>query len=378
MTARDAFIAVNRFGLGARPGELAKAAADPQGWVEAQLAGKPALPRLLRPFAGSRQTIAEFRETRRAAKKSKDKTQLKSMRKSLRRAFVMEAAARTQVQIETQQPVVERLVAFWSNHFTVSARKTQLAGIVGAYEREAIRPHVTGRFEDMLRAAIRHPAMLIYLDNAQSIGPNSRAGQRRNRGLNENLAREVLELHTLGVDGGYTQTDVREFAKMLTGWSIGRPRKGNAGKFAFYDRAHEPGSKLLLGRRYPEDGVGEADAALSVLARHPSTARHIAFKLARHYIADEPGEVVVKQLAKVFLDTDGDLRAVTLAVVRAKEAWTAPTPKVKTPNEFLVSTLRATGFEDTPKKLIGALRLMGRCRIPRRLPPAGPTRRQSG
>lgn len=362
MTTRDAFIAINRFGLGARPGELAAAAGDPKRWVEAQLTGRARLPSRLSEFPASRQVIADFQKTRRAARQNKDKAALKSMRKALRQAYVTEAAARTRVQIETRQPVVERLVAFWSNHFTVSAKKAMLAGIAGAYEREAIRPHVTGRFADMLLAVVRHPAMLLYLDNAQSIGPNSKAGRRRKRGLNENLGREILELHTLGVDGGYTQTDVREFARMLTGWSIGRPRLGNAGGFAFFDRAHEPGAKQLLGRRYEEDGVREAEAALLALARHPSTARHIAFKLARHFVADRPPEALVKRLAKVFLDTDGDLRALMRAVVRSKEAWAEPLPKVKTPNEFLVSVLRATGstdFKGGPRRLVGALRLMG-------------------
>jgi uncharacterized protein (DUF1800 family) len=359
MTTREAFIAVNRFGLGARPGELAEAAGDPKGWIEAQLAGRVTLPPPLDRFPASRKVIADFQKTRQAARQTKDKSQFKALRKALRQSYLKEAAVRTRVQIETRQPVAERLVAFWSNHFTVSGRKAILAGIAGAYEREAIRPHVTGRFADMLRAVVRHPAMLFYLDNAQSIGPNSKAGRRRNRGLNENLAREILELHTLGVNGGYTQADVREFAKMLTGWSIGRPRLGNAGAFAFFDRAHEPGPKLLLGRRYQEDGIREAEAALAALARHPATARHIAFKLARHFVADQPPEALVTRLTKVFLDTDGDLGALMRAIVRSKEAWAEPLPKVKTPNEFVVSVLRAVGFEGGPRKLVGALRLLG-------------------
>lgn len=359
MTTRDAFIAVNRFGLGARPGEIAEASGAPRAWIEAQLAEGTRLPALLSRFPQSRHVIAEFRKTRREARQANDKTGLKAMRKSLRQGYIEEAAARTRVQIETRQPVIERLVAFWSNHFTVSVRKAMLAGIAGAYEREAIRPHVTGRFADLLVAVVRHPAMLIYLDNAQSIGPNSRAGQRRNRGLNENLARELLELHTLGVNGGYTQTDVREFAKILTGWSIAGPRQGNAGGFAFHDRAHQPGPKLFLGRRYAEGGEREGEAALAALARHPSTARHVAFKLVRHFVADRPPQALVQRLTKVFLDTDGDLGALMRVLVRSKEPWAEPLPKVKTPNEFLVSMLRATGFDGKPRKLLGELRLLG-------------------
>lgn len=359
MSTREAFIAVNRFGLGARPGELRSAAADPAGWVERQLASQADVPSALSGFPGSRDTILQFQAARKAAKKSKDKSGVKMLRKKYRQAYLDEAAARTQTQIDTTQPVTERLVAFWSNHFTVSVRKPLLRGAAGAFEREAIRPHVTGRFTDMLRAVVRHPAMLVYLDNAQSIGPNSKAGRRRKRGLNENLAREILELHTLGVDGGYTQTDVREFAKILTGWSVAGGRVQSPDGFTFRKAAHEPGPKMLLGRRFTEAGVREGEDALDMLARHPSTARHVATKLVRHFAADVPPERLVKHLAQVFLDTDGDLRAVMGALVRAPEVWAAPLPKVKTPNEFVVSVLRATGYRDAPKKLIGALRLLG-------------------
>lgn len=359
MTSRDAFIAVNRFGLGARSGDLAVVASDPRGWVSEQLDGTPSLPPQLASFPASATTIANFQAVRKASKKSKDRSDLKEMRKSLRNAYVAEAAARTQVQIETETPAVERLVMFWSNHFTISIRKSSLVGVVGAFEREAIRPHVTGKFADMLRAVVRHPGMLVYLDNAQSIGPNSKVGRKRKRGLNENLAREILELHTLGVDGGYSQTDVREFAKMLTGWSVGRGRGGNTGKFAFYKAAHEPGAKTLLGKRYAESGAGEAEAALEMLARHPSTARHVARKLARHFVADTPPDTVVDRLAAVYLESDGDLRAMTAALIDTPEVWAVPLPKVKTPNEFLVSALRVHGIEQQPKRLVGALRLLG-------------------
>lgn len=358
MTARDAFIAVNRFGLGARRGELAEASGDPRGWVERQLSATITTPKQLAALRSSRETIKELLEYRKD-KSEKDTAAKQDIRRKMRDGFVEEAGARTLAQIESRTPAVERLVAFWSNHFTVSARKPLLVGVVGPFEREAIRPHVTGRFADMLLAVLRHPAMLAYLDNAQSIGPNSKAGKRREKGLNENLAREVLELHTLGADGGYSQADVREFARMLTGWSIGRLNGGDAGQFAFFAQAHDPGPKTLLGRRYEEAGVKEAVAALAALARHPATARHIAFKLARHFVADQPPPALVEKLARTFLDTDGDLRAVTVALLRAPEPWSEPLAKVKTPNEFVVSTLRATGFEGETKKLVAALRLLG-------------------
>jgi uncharacterized protein (DUF1800 family) len=211
----------------------------------------------------------------------------------------------------------------------------------------------------MLGDAVKHPAMLIYLDNARSFGPNSMVGRRAQRGLNENLAREILELHTLGVDGGYTQSDVREFARILTGWSIARNDEPHAGSFAFRDRAHEPGDKKFLGVTYWETGQAEGETALDALARHPATARHVATKLARHFIADEPPPAAVQRLADVFTKTGGDLKALASALVESPEAWGEPLAKVKSPNDFVVSTLRATGFAGEDEKLVGALRLLG-------------------
>jgi len=219
-------------------------------------------------------------------------------------------------------------------------------GPAGGFEREAIRPHVAGRFADMLRAVVGHPAMLLYLDNAQSFGPRSETGQRLNRGLNENLAREILELHTLGVDGGYGQADIREFAKILTGWSLGGPNRQNPnGQFQFRPRAHEPGAKTLLGHAFVEDGLAEGEAALLMLSRHPATARHIAAKLARHFIADRTPAAAVERLARVFRASDGDLAAVACALVDLPDAWAQPLGKIKSPQDFLVSAWRALGLD---------------------------------
>ncbi|MDH3700753.1 MAG: DUF1800 domain-containing protein [Alphaproteobacteria bacterium] len=371
MTLKNAFIAANRFGLGARSGDLARIKGDPRGWVENQIGPARAVPALAH-LPSSREIANDFFKGR---KDRKDEAKRKIFRKWLQRQFIAEAAARTQAQIDSEDPIRERLTVFWSNHFTVSARKPVLKALAGPFEREAIRPHVTGSFADMLLASTRHPAMLAYLDNLQSIGPNSPAGRRRNKGLNENLAREILELHTLGVNGGYGQPDVIALAKMLTGWSVGRGRRVTAGAFAFRAAAHEPGAKTFLGRRYGEAGEEEAETALRAIARHPSTARHVAFKLARHFIADSPPERVVARLARVFLETEGDLAAMTRAVADADEAWADPLAKVKTPNDFVVSVMRAIGMRMTRKdgdvrKLIAPLRLMGQ--MPFRAPsPAG-------
>ncbi|MBL8157578.1 MAG: DUF1800 domain-containing protein, partial [Anaerolineae bacterium] len=228
-------------------------------------------------------------------------------------------------------PFLERLVWFWSNHFTISVLKQRMIFVAGGYEREAIRPNVLGRFEDLLIATVRHPAMLLYLDNAFSIGPDSPAGRFTGRGLNENHAREILELHTLGVNGGYTQTDVIELARVLTGWSVDRQGTDNDNGFKFFPNRHQPGTKTLLGKTYAEAGEAEGRQALIELARHPSTARHIATKLARHFIADEPPPQAVARLERVFRDTGGDLKAMAIAIVDEPAAWQPSLTKMRTP-----------------------------------------------
>lgn len=355
MTQPGAFAAVNRFGLGARAGELALASGDPRGWLVAQLQATPPQPSRLAGLATGAQNMAQFQRSRRQG--AADAQRL--IRQEFRTTYLREAVARTLTQIEAESPFRERLVAFWSNHFTVSVQRPTLLGLAGAFEREAIRPNVTGKFRDMLIAATRHPAMLVYLDNALSVGPNSIAGSRRGRGLNENLAREILELHTVGVSGGYTQDDVREFARILTGWSLGRTEDGDAGHYKFQRLIHEPGDKVLLGMRYAEAGEDEGVAALTALARHPATATHIALKFARHFVADQPPAAVVSRLAQLFRDSDGDLAALSRAVIDTPEAWANPLAKVKTPNEFVVSALRATGFAGDPERLVGSLRVLG-------------------
>jgi uncharacterized protein (DUF1800 family) len=284
----------------------------------------------------------------------------KLARERLRAVYLTEAAARTQAAIDADHPVIERLVQFWSNHFTVSVRaKPFVLGIPGAYEREAIRPHVLGRFEDMLRAVVEHPAMLVYLDNWLSVGPDSIGGRRRNKGLNENLAREIMELHTLGVDGGYSQADVTTFARVLTGWTVTPLKSADPGHFRFLPQIHEPGDKVLLGRRYPEGGKAEGDAVLRDLAHHPSTARFIATKLARHFVADEPPPSVVERLARRFQETGGDLGAVTRTLVALPEAWPDAPTKIKTPNELVISTFRALGgYPGEPLRLVQSLAVL--------------------
>jgi uncharacterized protein (DUF1800 family) len=242
--------------------------------------------------------------------------------------------------------LVERLVWFWSNHFCISADK--IPAMAGAYEREAIRPHVLRRFADLLLAVESHPAMLFYLDNVESMGADSIAGINRDKGLNENLARETLELHTLGVRSGYTQADVTSFANVLTGWTwINPDQPDRGGEFIYNKRLHEPGEQTVLGKTYPDTGMAQGRAVLADLARSPATAQHIAQKLAVHFVADDPPSTLVAKLAKSFRDSDGDLKEVAKTLVSADESWTPQRQKLKSPAEWIAGALRLTGAQDT-------------------------------
>ena len=259
--------------------------------------------------------------------------------------YLEEAKARLDSALAADVGFVERLVWFWSNHFCVSADKGGVRPLCGAYEREAIRPHVRGKFADMLIAVESHPAMLLYLDNARSIGPNSFAGLRRNKGLNENLAREILELHTLGVRTGYSQDDVTNFAKVITGWSIVPPRQNaeRGGEFVFNPRLHEPGPQRVIGRDYDDRGFEQGRTAMLDLAKSAQTASHIARKLACHFVADNPPSSLIGRLAKRFSDSEGDLKEVAKLLVTAPEVWDAPPSKLRRPSDWLVGALRVTG-----------------------------------
>lgn len=308
------------------------------------------------------------------------------------RQLATDIAARLTCAVTSETPLVERLVHFWSNHFSVSVGKPGTQFEVGAHEFAAIRPHVLGRFADLLKAAVLHPAMLIYLDQFQSIGPNApfaaprragaQAAQRQQqlegrRGLNENLAREILELHTLGVNGGYSQEDVTELARALTGWTVpgigrvGRLAEAQTSGAAFVALVHEPGARRVLGRTYGEAGARQALAILDDLAVHPSTARHIATKLARHFAGDVPPATLVARLEADFLRTGGDLASLAETLIAAPETWAKGPLKLRTPFEWLIAALRLTGSHDwPPQRVVGALNQLGH--LPWRAPsPAG-------
>ena len=266
-------------------------------------------------------------------------------------------------QLQARVGFVERLVAFWSNHFAVSiAKSSELRVAAGPFEREAIRPNALGKFAGLLRAAESHPAMILYLDNQNSIGPDAAPGKFAGRGLNENLAREILELHTLGVGSGYTQADVSELARILTGWSVAGPESeaGEPGTFLFKPNWHEPGARKLLGKTYAENGIDQGRAALDDLARHPATARHVATKLARHFVADNPPADLVEALTRKFIDSDGDLAVVASTLVSDDRAWSAKPTKIRTPLEFVVAAARVTDFHPNDANLyLQSLNLLG-------------------
>lgn len=361
---QQAALAVIRFGMGAGPDEIDRARVDPKGYVTAQIGQRPLVADL--PNTKARAALfRQYREKRNQAKRGEaqlDETDLKAFQQDLRGTVREEVEARLMAGVRAEHPFSERLARFWANHFTVSARKGAVAPIAGAFEREAIRPHLFGRFEDLLLAAEGHPAMILYLDNHLSMGPNSPVGRRRGRGLNENLAREILELHTLGVDGGYGQTDVEGLAKLLTGWTVAPPRRfpDKAGEFLFLDPLHEPGRHQMLGRRYPADGSAAARAALIDLARHPATARHIARKLAVHFIADDPPPRLVAALERRFVDTGGDLSAVYQTLLDQDAAWDPVLAKVKPPEDYLTAILRLVAAETVPAdRVLGMMRAMG-------------------
>jgi uncharacterized protein (DUF1800 family) len=300
----------------------------------------------------------------------------------VRDQHILQAGRRIRNAVATDTPFVERMVHFWANHFAISVDKMELVGLGGLMEFEAIRPHVLGRFEDMLIAVEQHPAMLLYLDQAQSVGPDSTVGTRANRngrkavGLNENLAREIMELHTLGVRSGYTQADVTEFARAMTGWTVTGIGRGGlpkpltdplpVGSFVFAPTLHQPGERNILGKRYNQEGEAQARAVLADFARSPATARHIATKLARHVVADDPPPSLVNRLAKAYHGSQGDLPTLYRALIEAKEAWKPAPAKFRDPWNWGIAMFRGLGsansdaFAKAPdRNLVGAFVELG-------------------
>ncbi len=409
----QAAFALHRFGLGPRAEAIAKLASDPRGALLAELdrvgAGTIDDPNLM-TSAEAAQAGRDFRQVRKAARLA-DHITRDAQQQAARQAAAApdmqhgemqsgdmqqgdmqngpavqpnmgaarlardpgpgipqeilqeEAKARFAAATAADIGFAERLVWFWSNHFCVSASKgAGVSVLCGAYEREAIRPHVLGRFADMLLAVETHPAMLLYLDNARSIGPDSIAGRNAGKGLNENLAREIMELHTLGVRTVYSQADVTHFADVITGWTMVPPRAElpHAGEFTFNPRMHEPAPEKVIDRTYPDTGFEQGRAVLQTLANHPATAKHIAGKLARHFVADDPPATLVDKLTKRFLDTQGNLKELARTLVTAPESWAAAPRKLKRPSDWMIGILRATDGEPADARpIMQAQNLLG-------------------
>lgn len=348
--------AINQFGLGANRRDLAAAEADPLDWVRDQLEPRDSL--VLPEVTAASKAIAAYQEYRRERGRLRRKAEAdeaaidlmtahRAGYQRLRRDELMQnLAMRFDHAVTTESPVRERFALFWSNHFSVSrVGKPQIASACCGFENEAIRPAIDGYFADMLVRSTSHPVMLMYLDNVSSVGPKSKLGRRRDAGLNENLAREVLELHTLGVDGGYDQADVTSLARILTGWTVGMPQferfGATPGEFVFAEPLHEPGTQSLLGKAYRNDGVEQGIAALKDLATQPAAAKHVATRLVRHFVADEPASADVERVAAVFRETSGHLPSVHEAVLTLPGAWDSANRKFKTPYELLISAQRA-------------------------------------
>lgn len=380
----QAAIAMNRFGLGARP---AGSPDRPVDYLKSQIGRFDPAPAALAGQPTRAEIAAGFRDyqldrkDRRAAQKQAassmaddnmaqiDPAKIEKVVNILRVKYVAAADARLDAAVASDTDFAERLVHFWSNHFAVSIDKLPVLALAGDYEFTAIRPNIMGKFSDLLFAAVTHPAMLLYLDQAQSIGPNSplaiRVAARRNRelGLNENLAREILELHTLGVRTVYDQKDVTEFASALTGYTVGGMAKGPVqrlvaqngkdGDSQFFAAIHEPGDRLVIGRRYGQQGEAQARAILSDIATHPATAKHIATKLAQHFAADAPPVALVARLEDSFLKSGGDLPTVYRTLIDSPEMWVPRQAKFKSPWDWIISSLRALNVRELPNSRQG-------------------------
>jgi uncharacterized protein (DUF1800 family) len=394
VTARGkdaAALALHRFGFGPAGNAVATIAGDPRGALLADLERPQAglLAANLPSSAEAARALAEFNAEQAARKKLEERTRKEAAAAEANNGSTVanvsaldcskqapcaapspqnlpeamsappplgqqliqgEAKLRLDAAATATTGFAERLVWFWSNHFCVSADKT--VAMAGPYEREAIRPYALGKFVDLLQAVESHPAMLFYLDNAGSMGADSVAGINRDKGLNENLAREILELHTLGVRSGYSQADVTSFANVLTGWTlIDAAVPAHGGEFVFFKRFHQPGAQTVLGKRYPDIGVEQGRAVLADLARHPATALHIAHKLARHFVADEPPPTLVAKLEAAFRSTEGDLKEVAKTLVTADESWAPQRGKLKQPDVWLIAMHRMAGV--LPSSAVG-------------------------
>jgi len=311
---------------------------------------------LLKQFYGINNAMKMIKDTK--AKKEAQKKRNKAIRKSQEN----DAKQKIEQMTFSKTPFYERLVSFWSDHFCIAKKNQQVQMLAGCYEREAIRPHVLGSFENMLIASAQHPAMLIYLDNANSISKSSIAGSRRKKSINENLAREILELHTLGVDKGYTQNDVIALAELISGWSIPRKKEVMRTQKSFFFRknAHSRDKIYFLGNTFmPKEGLNRGIRALKLIARHPNTATHISTKMANHFTGGRASVKMIKNLENTFIRTKGNLHAMALSLIQQDEIWTLEQKQMIPPIDYLIMIDRILGLKPNIKDTGKFLRATG-------------------
>ncbi len=364
---------LNRLGYGPKPGDIEQVASmSVARYIDAQLDPNsipltPALTQRLDSLAATTMSagasLAQFLAAQQAARQD-DEEGKQQRRATYQRMAEQDAEARLARAIDSPRQLEEVMVDFWFNHFNIFAGKGLDRALVASYERDAIRPYVLGHFRDLLGATAQHPAMLFYLDNWLSAAPGYRPQPAAQAGgLNENYARELMELHTLGVDGGYSQKDVTELARMLTGWTFApRQMARSGGGFQFDARRHDWGDKEWLGYHVAAGGRSEGEWALDVLAAHPATARHISFQLAQYFVADQPPPALVERLARRFQETRGDIRAVLRSLFSSPEFWDPANigAKFKTPYQYVVSSARAANLAVmNVRPLLGTLAQLG-------------------
>ena len=326
-----------------------------------QISTKPYIDPALQSLPSTNNILVQiglFNQQRKKLKKSPNEKRAvqKQVNQFFNLSYEQQVSARNLQTLHSSNSFQERLIQFWSNHFAVSADTRKVKPIIAGIENEVIRQYWNGNFTDMLQATIKHPTMLMFLDNNLSVGPDSKLGKKRHKGLNENLAREIMELHTLGVDGGYSQQDVIQLAHAITGWMVSFDKQNPGFKFAAW--AHQPGDVLLLGQRYAQTGIGQGEACLKDLALHQQTARHLATKLAQHFIG-QPKKELVDDLADVYLKNNGELQSVYKRLLQEPEVNKAAPLRFRTPQEWLFSLLRSADLNPSEHKITQQLRLLG-------------------
>jgi len=350
-------IAVNRFGYGARGDELAHAKPDPKKWLLSQLQTigfNDKHPTSSDVFVAHAKYQKQKKLMKKQLKKApasqrqqRDKNNNSRVKNTVRQTYITMTADSLKQIIVSEYSVSWRLLDFFSNHFSVSTAGRLMIGLSPTLEREAIAPNLLGNFAEMLLAVEQHPAMLIYLNNEKSFGANSRLAKKKKVGLNENLAREIMELHTLGVDGGYSQSDVIELAKAISGWSVKNAKKERGTGFIFRSYGHEPGPRMLLGKKYLQQGVKQGQQMLRDLAMHPKTANYVCAKIAHHFVSENPSPSLINKMQKTWLNNQGNIKQVMITMFNAEEAWLDGPQKYKSPRDFIISAYRAIA----PKRL---------------------------